>query len=69
MTPTLSCPHAEYRTGMVIYCKATGEPCAHVYFKRCKGWWALNPSADRCPIRRENHGENQPSAAGRSDTF
>lgn len=37
MTPTLSCPHAEYRAGMVIYCKATNESCAHVYFKRCKG--------------------------------
>ena len=51
----LSCPHAEYRAGMRIWCKATGQLCAHVFFKSCKGWWALTPQAARCPMREEKN--------------
>lgn len=53
MKLTLSCPYAEYRQGMVIWCKKTGTPCAHVFFKTCKGWWALTAQAARCPLRKE----------------
>ena len=55
--PVLTCPAAEYRDGMVIWCRKTESPCAHVFFYRCKGWWALSPSAEKCPKRRESHGE------------
>lgn len=50
----LSCPHAEYRSEMRIWCRKRGCPCAHVYYKTCKGWWALSPQAADCPVRREN---------------
>lgn len=49
----LSCPHAKYEGSMQIHCTKADLPCGHVYFKRCKGWWALTPSADRCLLRRE----------------
>ncbi len=50
----LSCPQAEYRSGMRIFCRKTGDLCGNQYFKRCKGWWALTEKADRCPKRKEN---------------
>ena len=31
--------------------------CPHVYFKRCKGWWANTDQAERCPLRREQSAE------------
>lgn len=49
----LNCPQAEYRSGMRIFCRKTGDLCGNQYFKRCKGWWALTEKADRCPIKRE----------------
>lgn len=52
-TPRLSCPYAEYRAGMRIWCTRTDGLCVHVYFCQLKGWWALNPNADRCPVREE----------------
>ena len=69
----LTCPAAEYREGMVIWCKETGAPCGHVSFYACKGWWVLTPQAEKCPIRREKHGTapegpgdpDQPGNAGR----
>ena len=67
MTPKLSCPHAEYKSGMVIHCKKQDEPCGHVYFCRAKGWWALDPMSDLCTLRREKHGTTKPSAAGAAD--
>lgn len=54
MKLTLSCPHAEYRSGLRIYCKKSGGLCGNQYFKRCKGWWVLNDHAARCPKRKEN---------------
>lgn len=48
---TLSCPFASYSAGMRIDCSRLDGPCGHQYFKRCKGWWALLPTADRCPVR------------------
>jgi len=53
MKVELTCPNAEYREGMKIWCKKLGGWCVHVYFKACKGWWALTPQADRCPAREE----------------
>lgn len=56
-TPTLSCPHGRYKNGQIRCEKAGGGPCGHQYFKRCKGWWALMPSADDCLLRKEEkHG-------------
>ena len=53
----LDCPHAEHRHEMVVYCKKTGEPCGHQFFKSCKGWWVNSPSAAKCPLRKEeDHG-------------
>lgn len=49
----LSCPRAEYGPGMMILCKKDGEPCGHQFFKSCKGWWALTPGAESCPVRKE----------------
>lgn len=62
--PVLECPAAEYRENMVIWCTKTGTPCGHVFFKTCKGWWALSPSAHKCPLRRETDGENHTASAG-----
>ena len=61
MTPTLACPYAEYTDGMRIHCKKACAPCGHAFFKRCKGWWALSPQAERCPLRKRS--ENPSSAA------
>ena len=64
-TPSLSCPYAEYQSGMVIHCRRQNAPCAHVYFKMCKGWWALSPMADLCPLRKEKkNGKRKPPAPG-----
>ena len=49
--PKLECPNAKYVSGMKIWCKAAEECCGNVYFKRCKGWWALTANAARCPLR------------------
>lgn len=54
MKLTLDCPLAKYGPDMAIICARDGEPCAHQYFKSCKGWWALSPDAARCPMRGEN---------------
>jgi hypothetical protein len=53
MKITLNCPHAEYISGMRINCKKIKNLCPHVYFKACKGWWALTPQADRCPVKED----------------
>lgn len=53
MKLTLSCPHAEYRANMIIFCKKQDAPCGHVFFKTCKGWWALLSTAENCPLRKE----------------
>ena len=63
----LDCPHAEYTDGMRIFCKKAREPCAHVYFKQCKGWWALTPPAARCPLRRDQIGQESTPIARRAD--
>lgn len=60
----LTCPAAEYREGMVIWCTKAEAPCGHVYYKRCKGWWVLSPSAEQCPKRRETHGQTDAPSAG-----
>lgn len=60
MNLDLDCPQAEYREGMRIYCKKAGNYCGNAFFKRCKGWWALNEHAARCPLRKENtHGKTE----------
>lgn len=51
MEVKLSCPQAEYRARMRIYCKSAGGWCGNVYFKSCKGWWVLTDAAAKCPIR------------------
>ena len=53
MKVKLSCPYAEYRDGMQIWCTRRACWCGHVYFRTCRGWWALTPEADRCPVRQE----------------
>ena len=55
----LTCPHAQYREDMKIWCRKAGTWCGHVYFKRCKGWWAMTPAAAQCPIRRDQHERDQ----------
>lgn len=52
MTLKLDCPRGKYGAGMAIYCE-DGKPCAHQYFKRCKGWYVLSDGAKNCPIRKE----------------
>ena len=66
MNVPLACPNAEYREKMIIYCKKTDAPCGHVFFKACKGWWALTPRAACCPLRKEDeiHDEPRKAAAG-----
>lgn len=54
MNLKLSCPHAFYGPDQRIRCGKAGDgPCGHQYFKRCKGWWALLDSADRCLLRKK----------------
>ena len=67
MTLKLECPHAEYRDGMRIFCTKSGEYCGNQFYKRCKGWWALNANAARCPLRRDDHGQAETTAARGSD--
>ena len=52
MNLTLSCPLAKYGPDMMILCGRDGQPCAHQFYKSCKGWWALSPGATDCPIRK-----------------
>lgn len=66
MTPKLECPRAKYESGMRIRCTASGDYCGNVYWKSCKGWWALTAGAARCPMRGREKNE-QPRTAGRSD--
>lgn len=67
MTPRLTCPHAQYRDGMRIFCARAADWCGHVYFKQCKGWWVLSDMAARCPLRKDDeHGPN-PAAAQHGD--
>lgn len=56
MKLTLDCPNAAYGDGMIIICKATGQPCAHQYYKRCKGWYVLSDGARTCPGREKKNG-------------
>lgn len=56
MKLTLDCPNAAYGDGMIIICKATGQPCAHQYYKRCKGWYVLSGGAKTCPGRERKNG-------------
>ena len=56
MKLTLNCPNAAYGDGMIIICKTTGQPCAHQYYKRCKGWYVLSDGARTCPGREDKHG-------------
>lgn len=65
-TPKLECPRAKYESGMRIRCTATGDYCGNVYWKSCKGWWALTANAARCPLR-EGDERGQQGTAGRSD--
>lgn len=61
----LECPNAEYRQGMRIFCKADGGPCGHVYYRMCKGWWALSDGARKCTRREEGKdGSGHETAAG-----
>lgn len=54
MNLKLSCPHASYGPDQWIRCGKAGDgPCGHQYFKRCKGWWALLDSSDRCLLRKK----------------
>lgn len=57
--PKLSCPKAKYVDEMRIWCTARNAPCGHIYYKQCKGWWALTPSAESCPIRKESGKDEQ----------
>lgn len=52
MKLTLDCPLAKYGPDMAIICARDGEPCAHQFYKSCKGWWVLSPGATDCPIRK-----------------
>ena len=67
MTPGLSCPNAKYVSGMRIYCEKQGEYCGNVFYKSCKGWWALTANAARCPIRKDGDSGEKQGAAGRCD--
>ena len=61
----LTCPHARYIEGMRIYCDAANGLCGNVFYKQCKGWWALNENAERCPLRRRDHdGQTDKAAEG-----
>jgi len=53
----LTCPQARYISEMRIGCRACGDLCAHQYYKSCKGWWALTPMAERCPLRDKKQDE------------
>ena len=60
----VSCPRGQYGAGMAIYCDKDGQPCAHQYFKSCKGWYVLSDGAATCPLREErNHGQAETAAA------
>ena len=70
MTPRLTCPNARYVDGMRVYCDKIKGFCGNVFFKACRGWWALNANAARCPIRKggvSNGGTEVP--ADHNDAF
>ena len=52
MKVPIGCPEGEYRDGMRIWCRKAKGWCGNQFFKRCKGWWALNERAAACPLRR-----------------
>ena len=67
MKLTLGCPRAHYGADMAIYC-GDGQPCAHQYYKRCKGWWVQTDGAKTCPMRKEqSNGTTDQAAADSSD--
>lgn len=52
MKITLECPYAKHESvTMRVRCTKTKNYCAHQYYKRCKGWWALTDTARDCPAR------------------
>ena len=64
-TLQLACPYAYYTNGMKILCSHESSRgmtyCGHQYYRRCKGWWALNEAAARCKLRQhpaDNGGKN-----------
>lgn len=68
MKLTVSCPRGQYGPGMAIYCDKDGQPCAHQYYKTCKGWFVLSDGAGKCPLRKEQtDGQGRTAAAGRDD--
>ena len=52
MKVPIGCPEGEYRAAMRIWCRKAKGWCGNQFFKRCKGWWALNERAAACPLRR-----------------
>lgn len=67
MKIALSCPHAEYRDGMRVFCTRGGTYCGNQYFKACKGWWALTANAARCPLRKGGIGDGGDDATAPND--
>ena len=53
MKLTLACPYAKYNSEMQIICSKLAGPCAHQFYRECKGWWALTQQAADCPARKE----------------
>lgn len=55
----LKCEYGKYESGtMKINCQKAGGRCAHVYFKRCKGWWEQTDQAKDCPMRQGGKDDN-----------
>jgi hypothetical protein len=48
---------------MVIMCKFTGDPCAHQYYKKCKGWYVESEGANTCPGREKKDGQRNAAAS------
>ena len=67
MTPRLACPFARYVDGMRVYCDKTKGFCGNVFFMACRGWWALNANAARCPIRKDGVCGEKQGTSGRCD--
>ena len=61
--PVIACTHGRYVTGMVIWCDTTNGPCAHQYFKKCKGWYVLSDGAAKCPGREKKDGQRNETAS------
>ena len=45
----LICKAAYTSAGLILCGKQGGEPCAHVEFRRCRGWWEQSHGAASCP--------------------